>query len=97
METDLSLEGRKTNRKLLAAAKGQEVDVVRTALRQLESLCKKKIDAAEDFKEACKAVGQRARIDGGVIATYVNARVKEDMEKTRGKAEQLELLFSELS
>lgn len=86
-----------TDRLLSAAAKGIELAKVREGMNNLETLCHAKIAAADAFKDACKAVGEKSRVDASVIATYVTAIVRDKLEENRAKAEQLELLFSEMN
>lgn len=85
-----------TDRLFAAAAKGISLGAIKDSLDELRDLCQKKIDASENFKTACKAVADKSRIDATVIAQYVTALVRDKMEEMAGKAEQLELLFTEL-
>lgn len=85
-----------TDRMFAATAKGIQLGAIQNSLEELRDLCQKKIDAGENFKVACKAVAEKSRIDATVIAQYVSALVRDKMEEMAGKAEQLELLFTEL-
>lgn len=85
-----------TDRQFAAAAKGISLGAIRGSLDELCDLCQKKIDAGENFKVACKAVAEKSRVDATVIAQYVTALVRDKMEEMASKAEQLELLFTEL-
>ena len=69
------------------------IQAVRESLAELETLCQKKIDAAYMFKEACKAVGTKANLEGAVIASFVTARVNDVLEAQERKATQLSFLF----
>jgi len=72
------------------------LSVVRESLGHLESLCHAKIEASEDFSDACKAVAEKCGIGKSVISAYVTSIAKETAEKEKLYAEQLELLFSEI-
>lgn len=85
-----------TDRLLSAAAKGIELAKVRAGMNNLEALCHAKIAAADAFKDACKAVSDLSRVDASVISTYVTAVVRDKLDEQRNKAEQLDLLFTEL-
>ena len=65
-------------------------------LETLDGLCRAKRAAADDFKEACKAVGQEARVEASVLAKFITARVAETSDKAAKSADQLSLLFAEV-
>lgn len=85
-----------TDRLFSAAAKGIELNQVRDGMENLERLCHYKIAAADAFRDAVKAVAVRAKIEPSVLSTYVTAIVGDKLEKSKEKAEQLDLLFAEL-
>ena len=65
-------------------------------LEHLDGLCRAKRTASDEFKEACKAVGQDARCEASVLAKFVTARVGETSDKAAKSADQLSLLFAEV-
>lgn len=87
----------KTIKQLNQQASGGAIKIaaVLDALPELELACQRKIDAAESFADACKAVATKAGIEASVISTYVTAKVKDTLEKQQKKVEQLNLLFEE--
>lgn len=87
----------KTIKKLNQQASGDAIKIaaVLDALPELERACQRKIDAAESFTDACKAVALKAGIEPSVVSTYVTAKIKDTLEKQQKKAEQLNLLFEE--
>jgi hypothetical protein len=85
-----------TDRRLKVISKEIDLSVVRDAIGKLESLCDSKNDAASAFKDYCKLVALQAHIDQGVLASYVTAIVNAKVSEVRNKAEQLDLLFTEI-
>jgi len=73
-----------------------DLGIIGSKLELLDGLCRAKKLAAGEFKEACKEVGQEARVEASVLAKFVNARVAETSDKQSKDAEQLSLLFSEV-
>ena len=73
-----------------------DLTLIGSKLEYLDGLCRAKRAAADEFKEACKAIGQEARVEASVLAKFVNARVAETSDKQSKDAEQLSLLFSEV-
>jgi hypothetical protein len=69
---------------------------VRGSLNELRALCRRKIDAAEAFADACKSVAEKAGLKPPVLTAYVNALVRDKMEEHEEKARQLSLLFEEI-
>ena len=65
-------------------------------LEHLDGLCRAKRAAADNFKEACKAIGQGARVEASVLSKFITARIAETSDKASHDAEQLSLLFSEV-
>ena len=65
-------------------------------LEYLDGLCCAKRNAAVDFRDACKAIGQEARVEASVLAKFVNARVAETSDKAAKDASQLSMLFDEV-
>lgn len=86
-----------TDRQLTAASKGIKLSEIRAAQPELEALCNRKIEAAEDFSNAVKLQALKAGIDSSVLATYITAVCNDTLKKKEAQAEQLSLLFSELS
>lgn len=85
------------SRELKAAAqlatKHIDLGAVRHSMPELEDLCRNKLDAAEEFKVACKAVAEKARVDSAVLQAFVTAVVQDKLKEKQDKAEQLALLF----
>ena len=87
-----------TDSQLYAATKGVNFsELSRAKIDNLRGLCQAKIDAAESFSDACTALAQQATIQPAALASYITAMVKDTLEKTQEKANQLSLLFEELS
>ncbi len=85
-----------TDRQLTAMSKGIKLNEIRGASEELEKLCARKIDAAEDFSNACKVAAIKAGVDAAVLSTYITAKVNDVLKKKQNQAEQLALLFDEL-
>lgn len=85
-----------TDKELSAAAKGIRLNEIRGGTEELEHLCQRKIDAAEDFSNAVKLIALKACIDPSVLSTYITAKVNDTLKKKQNQAEQLALLFDEL-
>ena len=73
-----------------------DLTLIGSKLEYLDGLCRTKRAAATDFKEACKAIGQEARVEASVLSKFITARVAETSDKAAKHADQLSLLFSEV-
>ena len=49
---------------------------------------------AHAYKDAIKAVAEKANIDKGVLAKYIKAMADDTMENEQNRSQQLEMLFS---
>ena len=49
-----------------------------------------------DFNEACKAIGQKARVEASVLSKFITARIAETSDKAAKDASQLSMLFDEV-
>ena len=85
-----------TDQGLSAAARGMKLSEIRVATDELERLCTRKIDAAEDFSNAVKLAALKSNIDASVLSTYITAKVNDTLKKKQNQAEQLSILFDEL-
>ena len=85
-----------TDKGLSALAKGIKLNEIRGGTDELERLCSRKIDAAEDFTNAVKLIALKAGIDASVLSTFITAKVNDTLKKKQNQAEQLALLFEEL-
>ncbi len=65
-------------------------------LEYLDGLCRAKKLASDEFKEACKAIGQESRCEASVIAKFISARIAETSDKQAKIAEQTSFLFDHL-
>lgn len=63
---------------------------------ELRALCQRKIDAAEAFADAVKAVAEKVNIKPAVLSRYITALVRDKAEQYEAEAKQLALLFDEL-
>jgi hypothetical protein len=73
-----------------------DLTLIGRRLEHLDGLCRVKRAAADDFREACKAIGQEARVDANVLSKFITARIAETSDKASKSAEQLSLLFTEV-
>lgn len=78
-----------------ALAQGVNLSEIRTRLPNLEALCMRKIDAAEDFKNAVQVAAIESGIIPSVLTQYISARCTDTVNKKARSAEQLSLLFGE--
>lgn len=65
-------------------------------LEHLDGLCRAKRLAATEFRDACKVIGQEARVEASVLSKFITARVAETSDKAAKDAAQLDMLFSEV-
>ena len=72
------------------------ISLIGGKLEHLDGLCRAKKLAADEFKEACKAVGQESRCEASVLAKFINARVAESTDKDAKNTEQLSFLYDNL-
>ncbi len=85
-----------TDTGLEAVGKGMRLGEIRAAIPDLEAACNAAMERAEVFTDLCKLVGLKAGTDPSVIKTFITARCNDRVKKTEMKAEQLQILFSEL-
>ena len=86
-----------TSQGLSSVAKGMHLNEIRTAIPELEAACNHAIEAAEDYDNVCKLIALKAGTDAAVVKTFITARCKENVAKTENKAEQLSILFNEIT
>jgi hypothetical protein len=67
--------------------------MIRSAIPDLETQCQRAIDAAESFRDACKAVAKRHDIDPPVLAVYVRALVRDKLAEYERRHGQMEMLL----
>ena len=82
--------------KVKALSQGINLKEIGSSLPELDALCARKIDAAEEFKNAVQIVALKAGLLPGVLSQYVIARCTDTVKKKSRSAEQLCLLFSDL-
>jgi|GEM_PF-5071862 len=70
-----------------------KLDPLRESLPELERACQRKIDASDDFSNACDAVALKAGLDPAVVKSYVTARVRDKLDEYEKKSTQLALVF----
>ncbi len=83
----------------------QIMDTVGSGLRavigpreaELRALCQRKIDAAESYRDAIKAVAEKANIKPTALSRYITAMVRDKAEDYEAEEERLSLLFEELA
>lgn len=73
-----------------------KLDKIRDRVRELETLCTRKIDASQNFNIAATAAAQVAGLEATVVKKFITARVKDTERKDAKQAEQLQLLFEEI-
>lgn len=78
-----------------ALQQGVNLTVIRDRLPQLESLCLRKIDVSEEFKNAIQVAALEAGLIPSVLSQYITARCNDSVTKKARSAEQLSLLFGE--
>jgi hypothetical protein len=78
-----------------AMSQGINLSEIRTRLPQLEALCMRKIEAAEEFKNAIQVAALEAGLIPAVLSQFVSARCTDSVSKKAQSAEQLSLLFGE--
>jgi hypothetical protein len=80
-----------------ALAAGINITALRGSIEKLETACRRKIEAQEDFKHAIYLAALQNGIIPGVLSQYVVARVTETVKKKAQSAAQLQLLFEEIA
>ena len=70
---------------------------IRNAIPQLEAACNRAIEVNDEFTHLCKLIALKGGTDPGVLKTFITARCNDRVMKTEAKAEQLQILFSEIS
>lgn len=78
-----------------ALGQGINLNKIRTSIPELEAACNRKIEAAEDFKNAIQVCAINCGLIPGVLSQYIVARCTDTVKKKSRSAEQLSLLFSE--
>lgn len=80
-----------------ALSQGINLTALRGSLAELDAACLRKIEAAEAFKNAVQVVALTTGIIPGVLSQYITARCTDSVKKKAQSAEQLSLLFGEIS
>lgn len=78
-----------------ALSQGINLSEIRSRLPQLEALCMRKADAAEEFKNAIQVAALEAGLIPAVLSQFISARCTDTVGKKARSAEQLSLLFGE--
>ena len=78
-----------------ALKQGINISAIKESVPELESLCNRKVEAAEDFTNAIKVAAIKAGLIPSVLSQYIAARVSDTVKKKSKSAEQLSFLFSE--
>lgn len=73
-----------------------KIGIVKEKLKELEQAGIRKRDAQIAFNEKCKTIAEEAGLIPAVLSAYINALVRDDVERTERKAEQMQLLFDEV-
>ena len=73
-----------------------DLRIIGSKLEYLDGLCCAKRNAATEFKEACKAIGQEARVEASVLSKFITARIAETSDRAAKDAAQLSMLFDEV-
>ena len=79
-----------------ALGQGINLTQLRQALPELEAACHRKIESAEDYKNAIQVVALSSGIIPAVLSQYIQARVTDSVKKKARSAGQLQLLFEEV-
>lgn len=90
---EMSVNGVQVN--VRALGQGINLTEIRTRLPQLEALCNRKTEAAEDFRNAIQVAAIESGVMPAVLTQYVTARCNDTVRKKARSAEQLSLLFGE--
>lgn len=71
------------------------LDLERLAIRlpELEDAWTRKNDASESYADAIKHVCEELQIEPGALKSYINAKMRDKLEKVEREAEQLSLLL----
>lgn len=69
----------------------------RKAVKDLEHLCRAKIDAADAFKDSCKATAKQHGVEAAELASYVQARVNDKVYEYDKRRRQMELILDSAS
>ncbi len=70
------------------------IQAVKDAKDELIAAYVRRQDMAHAYKDAIKAVAEKANIDKGVLAKYIKALADDTMEDEQNHSQQLEMLFS---
>lgn len=80
-----------------ALGQGINLTALRAAIPLLESQCNRKIESAEDFKNAITVAAIETGILPGVLSQYIVARCTDTVTRKAKSAGQLSLLFDEIA
>lgn len=78
-----------------ALGAGINLAKIRDAKPRLESLCHRKIEAAEEFTNAVQIAALESGLLPGVLSQYITSVCTDTVRKKARSAEQLSLLFGE--
>lgn len=80
-----------------AAREVIEVAVIKERVDELLALFARKKDAAAQYKDAIEAVATKSGVGKKPLNAYIRARAEDKVKETHAGAEQLSLLFEEIS
>ena len=63
---------------------------------ELETAWQRKTDAAESYADAIKNIATQIGMEPGALRAYVNARMRDRLDKLQREGEQLSLLLETL-
>ena len=65
-------------------------------MSELEAAWTRKNDASESYSDVVKVVAAECAIEAGALKAYINAKMRDKLEKAEKEAEQLQFLFESL-
>lgn len=60
---------------------------------ELEQAWQNKVDAAESYSDAVKAIAGQINMEPGALKAYINAKMRDKLAKLEREGEQLSLLL----
>jgi phytoene/squalene synthetase len=73
------------------------ITALRSHVKELETLYTRKQDASDDYKNAIDTVATKCGVGKKPLKAFIAARMKDKVRETHAQAEQLSLLFEDIS
>jgi len=72
-----------------------QLETIALRMPELEAAWTRKNDAAESYADAIKHVAESCNMEPGALKAYINAKMRDKLEKLERESEQLSLMLEQ--